>query len=151
MSEAIVTQRRRMTFSLRTMFVAFTIAAMLGGGISYPLNWIRQRRALAVEGETILELLGNYTTPVTSEDIAPIGTTLPQRLLALLGEPAASRVYVYYVLPDEDYLERYDWQPTDHPKVQRAQRLFPEAVIDAVSINWNDEIILDEVKGVLSD
>jgi len=144
-----------MTFSLRTMFVAFTIAAMLGGWISYQLNWIRQRRALAAEGETISELLGNYTTGVTSQDLAPIGTTLPQRSLALLGEPAASQVYVYYVLPDKDYFERdgyqYHWQPSDYAKVQRAQGLFPEAVIVAVIIQWNDKTILDEVKGVLSD
>jgi hypothetical protein len=82
--------------------------------------------------------MGNYTTGVTSDDIAPTGSTLPQRLLALFGEPAESQVFVFYILAEPDHVERegnlYPLEATDYSKVQRAQRLFPEATIIAVFI-----------------
>jgi len=61
---------------------------------------------------------------------------LLQRLLSVLGEPSFDECYVFYVVNDEnDHVTFGDYEyatdALDFAKVQRARRLFPEAVIVA--------------------
>jgi len=64
-------------------------------------------------------------------------------------------VYVYYVLADHPlYIDQdgeHAFKTTDYAKVQRAQRLFPEAVIVATFIMRHDPTTLSEVKGIISE
>ena len=42
-------RRRWFSFSLRTLFVVVTIAAIAGGWVMYQVSWIRQRRTMLDE------------------------------------------------------------------------------------------------------
>jgi hypothetical protein len=68
--------------------------------------------------------------PLSITELPPLGSTVPQRLLQWLGEPAFGDVTdLYYVM---DLYCRVDADRTPIavdkiPKVSRARRLFPEA------------------------
>ncbi len=94
--------RRRFAFSLRTLFVAVTLAGV-GTALGSQLNWLRQRRAL----------LSSWSASAP----ATLGQT-PRApgMLWLFGEQGRSRVIV---------LNAGDEQLAD------VQRLFPEAKVEA--------------------
>ena len=139
-------KRRWPQFSLRTMFV---VVAVLGCSLGYELNWIRQRRALVHEAEILDRKFQNYVTGVTSDVIPPVGSTLSQRLLSFLGEPATESCCVWVWnegISDVDFAQS--------PKVRRARRLFPEAEIAAVrfyaDLVADDDKLYDELSSLIS-
>jgi hypothetical protein len=96
-------RRRWFSFSLRTLFVLVTLAALVVGWVAWSLNWIRQRREFVHRFELDTGIL--TVDPVPS---AP-------GLLWLFGEKGVQHI----LLPHEsEYAE--------------AQRLFPEAQIIGV-------------------
>ncbi len=150
----------RFAFRLRTLFVVVTVFSCW---LEYQVNWIRQRRELKAEGDALLEITGTYANGSNSDDLDPIGPTIGQRLLWLLGEPSVPTVFVFHVFDDETKpvvghdgrIYRGAMESIDFPKVRRARSLFPEAEITAVAIHRSEiegpDAFLKKVSGIISE
>ena len=124
----VVPKRRWFRFSLRTLFVIVTLVALWLG---YELNWIRERRkflnAPGVFESTSIDTLGpNFVIP---PPLVP-----PPRapgMLRLFGE----RGVVAIEIPIERQLFDESLSSDCYKEVQRARRLFPEALaVDAYPV-----------------
>jgi hypothetical protein len=97
-------KRRWFRFSLRTLFVVVTVAAIAVGWVVYHLDWMRQRRQ-ALESHAIL-------VPVACDfGLGQCRTPWP---LWILGEADVGAVS--FALPSS----------TSDEEVERIRRLFPE-------------------------
>ena len=107
-------KRRRLRFSLRTLFVVMTVAAMLTGWGVYQVNWIHRRH----------EVLEKYDGDLAE----PGGAIKVPGMLWVYGERPVATIYVY--LPDDPNDPALGHWFDSHPEVVRIQRLFPEATIN---------------------
>lgn len=110
MQENLKPRHRWYRFSLRTLFVLFTILSLPLGWIGYQLNWIRERESFrrahfAAEYNEEPEILVDLPTPNPPEPLQWFGErgTTAWRVKAL-----------------------------SKTEIQEAQRLFPEAQL----VNW---------------
>ena len=141
--------RRWFRFSLRTLFVVVTIVCVW---VAFQVSWIRQRQKLLAEDQAISNVLTNYVSGVTSDELEPIGSTkIDQLWLTLFGQPSVEACCVFY--------KEYPYRETDAkdiPKVRRARQLFPEARVIAVFVfeeaarMTNDDSSAD-VESMISD
>jgi hypothetical protein len=121
-------------FSLRTLFVLVTLAALLAWWVVSQLNWIRDRREFVANNPVVLVRFGDSTR-------AP-------GLLWPFGEKGNSEVLIQVVndpmhewtrrvwpagFDDQDYLEKTGAEKLEFPGapgeslIETAKRLYPEA------------------------
>jgi hypothetical protein len=117
--------RRRPRFSLWTMLVVVTMAALVLGSVSYCRNWIRQRHDfLAHQMAVALEHDYTQESPQYWEPVNAPG------LLWLFGETGQYRIRL--VVTNEVTIAK---------EYHKAQRLFPEAMIMLVAAQyWPNEL-----------
>jgi hypothetical protein len=102
-------------FSLRTLFVAVTISAIIAGCVAYHLDWIRQRSS----GREWLDQHPGWGSIPVEFEARP---NLPW-MLKLLGEPAEKPHLIAAGLKDSQDLPEY------HKRVAQMSALFPECQI----------------------
>jgi hypothetical protein len=95
----------RLRFSLRTLLVVVTVLCVWLG---YHLNWMRQRRAMAVEHHATMVFRADETTS------APAG-------LWMLGESGITLIAYC--------------RSAEEPALDRARRLFPEAELTLIEVD----------------
>ena len=116
-------KRRWFRFSLRTLFVVVTLAAVPLGWIGYSVNWIRQRRsALAASGPA-----AGWTPHADGwEIIQVLPEAQPPGLLWLFGEQGVNRIYINHGPSDKE--------------VTHLKSLFPEATILDQRNQWSASV-----------
>jgi hypothetical protein len=110
-----VPKRRWLRFSLRTLFVLTTAVAVLVGWVVYERDWVRQRHQFLREQE----LAAGPPSPGAA--VLILLTDAPGQLW-MFGEDGYATVDVYV---DET-------APGAAATIDRARRLFPEAMINIV-------------------
>jgi len=120
------TRRRRFRFSLRTMIVAVTLAAVF---IGYHVNWIHERRAVADARKS------TWCRSLYFSDIDRIIKPRPcaPGLLWLFGECGVVSCTMFFGYEPKEHFTYHnrDLTPLEEAEVSRIKRLFPEAEVDA--------------------
>ncbi len=112
--------RRRLHFSLRTLFVVMTVLGVVLGWVIYQLNWIRQRHSLLDQQELLADEL-ERRLGIERFYSLPIHRPTAPGLLWLFGEEGHDNLSLNIVENDPK-------QPVDEAmQKQMASRLFPEA------------------------
>lgn len=132
--------RRRFRFSLRSLLIWVTLAAIPCGWAAYQLDWIRQRRAFLAHWKS-WQPSAYYSEelhmPFCDDDYRP---SLPISL-RMFGERGIWEVSIPLDGPTPDELT-----DTDRRRLKEAKRLFPESpflffVYRDLSGTWMDKAI----------
>lgn len=101
---------RRISFSLRTLFVAVTVVAAAAFAVSSQLNWAHQRQMIRRKSNVgcAFRYENGQRAPATG-------------LLRLLGEASCGEVIIWEASSEE---------------MREARRLFPEAIVKNVPRDW---------------
>ena len=115
------------------MFVAITLVACV---IVYPLNWIRERHKLLHENNERYTWAHSRGTDTWDhgyilETFAPAKAPF---FLRIFGEKPVEQVSFLFIV------DEYPDEPT--PEMQRAIRLFPEAVVTFKLVDQNGQYFL---------
>lgn len=131
MSAGHAPKHRWFRWSLRTLFVVMTaIACWLG----YELNWIRQRRAFIAQETAVRYSHKKGRSNAIAHRAGSASPSAPGGLW-LFGEPGYSSVG--FVSDSGARTKLHVLTARDRIRLKTARRLFPEAVVNVVTV-WDD-------------